>query len=110
MIITNTGGDVVNIALVGLYLGAVVFLILGICGVYGAMKARKKERQSGNCLLFFFLIGVLVFFVLFTAGTIFFFIGPQTIFGTDCTRGSKTTLVDELYNLTNVAKNNFCTA
>lgn len=84
-------------------------MILGICGVYGALKAKKKEKNSGNCLLFFYLIGVLIFFVLFTAGTVFFFVGPQAIFGTDCKQGSKTTLVNELYNLTNNAKDNFCT-
>lgn len=85
-------------------------MILGICGVYGALKAKKKEKNSGNCLLFFYLIGVVIFFVLFIAGTIFFFVGPQTIFGTDCTHGSKTTLVDELYALNNIAKDNFCTS
>lgn len=86
-------------ALVGLYLGATLFMILGICGIYGAIKSRKKEKGSGNCLLFFYFLGIFVFFVAFLGGTIFFFVGPESIFGTDCTHGSKTTLVDDLYNL-----------
>lgn len=93
-IISNAGGQFVNDALVGLYLGAAVFMILGICGVYGAMKTRKKEKNSGNCFLFFYLVGVFVFFALFISATIFFFVGPETIFKNDCTQGAKTTLVD----------------
>lgn len=60
-------------------------------------------------MLFFYLIGVFVFFVAFIAGTIFFFVGPQTIFGNDCTSGAKTTLVNELYNISTEATNKFCT-
>lgn len=39
-----------------------------------------------------------MFLVIFLAGTIFFFIGPDAIFGNDCTSGSKTTLINDLYS------------
>jgi len=50
----------------------------------------------------------MVFFVVFLAGTIFFFVGPETIFGNDCTSGSKTTLVNDLYATSNEAYDTFC--
>ena len=89
-IINNTGGKAINDALVVLYLSSAVFMVLGICGLYGAIKARKKSKGSGNCLLGFYFIGVVIFFLLFLSGGIFFFIGPEAIFGTDCESGSKT--------------------
>ena len=55
------------------------------------------------------MIGVFVFFALFVSATIFFFVGPETIFKNDCTSGSKITLVDELYNLSTKASKDFCT-
>lgn len=85
--------------LIGLYLAAALFMVLGICGIYGAMKSGKQSKGSGNCLLFFYFIGVIMFFGIFLGGTIFFFVGPHAIFGTDCTNGSKTDIVKELYNL-----------
>jgi hypothetical protein len=93
-IINNTGGNVVSYSLVALYLGSAVFMVLGICGVYGAIKARRREKNSGNCLLFFYFIGVLTFLIAFIGGTVFFFVGPQTIFGTSCMHGGQTMLVD----------------
>jgi len=57
----------------------------------------SKKENKGTCLLGLFSIGVMVFFVVFLAGTIFFFVGPEAIFGTDCTSGSKTTLINDLY-------------
>lgn len=83
-------------------------MVLGICGVYGAMRARKKQKNSGNCFLFFYLLGVFVFLALFVGATIFFFVGPETIFKDDCKHGSKTTLVDELYNISQKAQKEFC--
>lgn len=50
----------------------------------------------------------MVFFVFFLAATIFFFVGPEAIFGTDCTSGSKTTLINELYATSNEAYGMFC--
>jgi hypothetical protein len=71
------------------------------------IKGNKKEN-TGTCLLGLFSIGVMVFFIFFLAATIFFFVGPQTIFGTDCKNGSKTTLVKELFDTSNEAYGNFC--
>lgn len=51
----------------------------------------------------------MVFFVVFLGGTIFFFVGPEAIFGADCTTGSKTTLVDDLYATSDEAYKKFCT-
>jgi hypothetical protein len=45
---------------------------------------------------------------LFIGATIFFFVGPETIFKDDCKHGSKTTLVDELYNISQTAQKQFC--
>lgn len=56
-----------------------------------------------------FGIGIIVFLLVFLAATIFFFVGPETIFGTDCTQGSKTTIVSNLYSLSQDAYSNFCT-
>ena len=60
-----------------------IFLMLGISGLYGAIKGINNNSKTSKCLIGFFSIGVFVFFALFLAGTIFFFVGPQTIFGTD---------------------------
>ena len=76
-----------------LYLASAVFMVLGICGLYGAIQARKKSKRSGNCLLFFYFIGIMVFFFLFIAGAVLFFIGPETIFGSSCQHGAKTDMV-----------------
>ena len=42
--------------------------------------------------------------------TIFFFVGPEAIFGTDCTNGSKTDLVQSLYRASDEAYSKFCKA
>lgn len=76
-------------------------MVLGICGIYGAIKSRKRSKSSGNCLLFFYFIGVTIFFLIFLGGTIFLFVGPEMIFGTDCTHGAKTNLIRDLYNIEN---------
>lgn len=84
-------------------------MVLGISGVYGAMKTNKKEKTSGNCFLFLYLVGVFVFLALFVSATIFFFVGPETIFKNDCTSGAKIDIVDQLYNLSVKANKEFCT-
>lgn len=71
------------------------------------IKGNKKEN-SGTCLLGLFSIGVMIFFIFFLAATIFFFVGPETIFGTDCQNGSKTTLVKELFQTSDEAYQKFC--
>lgn len=73
------------------------------------MKGMSKKGNGGGCLLGLFSIGVMVFFLFFLGATIFFFVGPQAIFGTDCTQGSKTTLVNDLY-ATSVEGYKLCTA
>ena len=73
------------------------------------MKGMSKKENKGGCLIGLFSIGVMIFFVVFLAGTIFFFVGPETIFGTDCKTGSKTTLINELYAASDEAYKNFCT-
>ena len=88
-IINNATEGQINTALIILYVTSFVFMVLGICGLYGAIKNRKR-KNSGNCLLGFYFIGVFIFFLIFTAGTVFFFVGPDAIFGTDCKQGSKT--------------------
>ena len=88
-------------------MASAVFLVLGICGVYGAIKSKKKQSGSGNCLLFIYFLGIFAFFVVFLAGTIFFFVGPHTIFGTSCQHGAKTTLIDNLYDLNSNATKDF---
>ena len=76
-------------ALIILYVSSFVFMVLGICGLYGVLKNRKK-KNSGTCLLGIYFIGVVIFLLAFIGGTIFFFVGPEAIFGTDCKQGSKT--------------------
>ena len=109
-IINNTSGKGISDALVALYLGSAVFMVLGICGLYGAIQARKKVKSSGNCLLGLYFIGLMLFLLIFLAGAIFFFVGPEAIFGTDCQHGSKTELVAELYKLNVEADSTFCSA
>lgn len=83
--------------------------MLGVAGLSGSMKGMSKKENKGGCLIGLFSIGVMIFFIVFLAGTIFFFVGPETIFGTDCKTGSKTTLINELYAASDEAYKNFCT-
>lgn len=96
-IISAANQGAVTGSLIALYLSSIIFLLLGVAGLTGSMKGMSKKENKGTFLLFLFSIGVTVFFVVFLAGTIFFFVGPEAIFGTDCTSGSKTTLINELY-------------
>ena len=95
-------------ALIILYVSSFVFMVLGICGLYGVFKNRKK-KNSGTCLLGIFFIGVVIFLLAFIGGTIFFFVGPEAIFGVDCKQGSKTDLVKDLYEINIKATNTLCT-
>jgi hypothetical protein len=71
---------------------------LGIAGLYGSLKGGKNNKKGNPCLLGLYSLGILVFFVIFLASTIFFYVGPQAIFGNNCQSGSKTTLINDLYN------------
>lgn len=108
-IISATNKGATTAALIGLYIGSILFLLLGVAGLSGSMKTMSKKESKGTCLLGLFSIGVMVFFLIFLGAAIFFFVGPQAIFGADCTKGSKTTLVDELYATSNSAYGIFCT-
>lgn len=75
-IIENIGGNLLTDALVGLYLGSALFMVLGICGLYGAIQVRKNSKKAGKCLLALYFIGVIMFFAIFVGGSVFFFVGP----------------------------------
>ena len=107
-IIVNSSPEKVDAALISLYIASFMFLLLGICGIYGVVKNRRKGHGAGNCFLGVYFIGILIFLLAFAGATIFFFVGPEAIFGSDCTHGSKTSLIEELYELNNVAKDEFC--
>lgn len=107
-IIVNSSPEKVDAALISLYIASFMFLLLGICGIYGVVKNRRKGHGAGNCFLGVYFIGILIFLLAFGGATIFFFVGPEAIFGSDCTHGSKTSLIEELYELNNVAKDEFC--
>lgn len=109
-IVSAASQGAVSGSLIALYISSIVFLLLGVAGLSGSMKGMSKKENRGTCLLGLFSIGVMVFFVVFLAGTIFFFVGPETIFGTDCTTGSKTTLIADLYKTSQEAYGIFCTS
>lgn len=96
----SQGGIVAS--LITIYLTSLSFLMLGVAGLTGSMKQSSNRADSnGGCLLGVFSIGVMVFLIIFFAGTIFFFVGPESIFGNDCTQGSKTSLIQDLYSTSN---------
>lgn len=108
-IISSASQSAVSASLIGLYISSIVFLLLGAAGLTGSLKSSsKKDGNNGTCLMGLFSIGVFVFFIIFLAATIFFFVGPETIFGTDCTNGSKTDLVKSLYQTSDEAYQKFC--
>lgn len=85
-----------------------MFLLLGVSGLAGSLKSSSKKENKGTCLLALYTIGIFVFFVVFLGATIFFFVGPEAIFGTDCTTGAKTDLVKNLYDTSNEAYQLLC--
>lgn len=91
-----------------MYIFSIVFLFLGLCGLYGACKTRKKHNKTGNCLLGAYFIGVIVFLLIFAGACIFFFVAPQSIIGDSCEQGSKTELIEDLYKTDQTATNAFC--
>lgn len=97
-IIDNSDEGFINASLIIVYVLSIVFLVLGLCGLYGGCKTRKKNNKLGNCLLGVYFVGVFIFLILFAGSTIFFFVGPSSIIGDNCQEGSKTMLIQELYN------------
>lgn len=83
-----------------MYIISIFFLFLSLCGIYGAIKTKRKaSSKAGNCLLSIYSIGVMIFLLIFFICTITFFAAPPSIFGDDCTSGAKTQLVAQLYEL-----------
>jgi hypothetical protein len=107
-IISSASQAAVSASLIGLYISSIVFLLLGVAGLAGSIKSNKKKESNGTCLLAMYSIGIFVFFVIFLGATIFFFVGPEAIFGTDCTSGSKTNLINDLYATSDEAYAKFC--
>ena len=77
------------------YVISIVFMILSMCGLYGSIKAKRKNKLA-PCLLSTYFVGVVIFFLVFLALTIVFFAAPSAVFGDDCTKGSKTNLIQSL--------------
>ena len=107
-IISSASQSAVSASLIGLYVSSIVFLLLGVAGLAGSIKSSSKRESKGKCLLGLFSIGIFIFFLVFLGATIFFFVGPEAIFGTDCTTGSKTDLVQSLYRTSDEAYSMFC--
>lgn len=73
--------------------------MLGVAGLTGSMTGiNRKESFTGKCLLWFYVIGILLFLIILSGLGTFFFVGSTIIFGPNCTVGSTTKLIAELYN------------
>jgi len=68
------------------YIGSIIFLLLGISGLYGSLKGGKGKKGN-KCLLGLYSIGVIVFFFVFFAATLVFFLGPKAAFYDSCDGG-----------------------
>jgi uncharacterized membrane protein len=107
-VVDNVNETFINSLLVGLFVCSIVLLLLSLSGLYGACKTRKKHNKVGNCLLGGYFVGVMIFFVVFLVGTVFAFIGPSSIFGDSCEKGSKTSLIGDIYDVNKNATRDFC--
>lgn len=108
-IIDQASAGSFNSILVFAYIGSIVFLLLGICGVYGSLKTGK-DKKGNKCLLGMYTIGVIIFFFVFFAGIFVFFFAPRTLFSTDCKSGDLNSLNIELFNKSNEVYGKFCKA
>lgn len=95
-IIDQASEGTVNQGLVFAYLASIVFLLLGISGLYGSLKGGK-DKKGNKCLLGIYSIGVIVFLFVFLIGAILFFAGPKAIFYSDCNGGGADSLNNKLY-------------
>lgn len=62
------------------YIVSIVFLVLALCGIYGSIKAKKKNKLA-PCLLSAYSVSVVIFFVIFVIMTIVIFAAPPAVFG-----------------------------
>ncbi len=85
-VIDQTSEGTINQGLIFAYIGSIVFLLFGISGLYGSLKTGK-DKKGNKCLLGLYSIGVILFFFLFLAGTIVFFVGPKALFYENCNAG-----------------------
>jgi hypothetical protein len=85
-IIDQASEGTINSALVFAYIGSIVFLLLGVAGLYGSLKGGKGKKGN-KCLLGLYSIGIILFFFVFFAGTLVFFLGPKAIFFDKCDAG-----------------------
>ena len=107
-ITSSANRGAVTCALIALYVSSIVFLLLGVAGVAGSIKTSKNNSGQGSCLLALYSIGIFIFFIFFLAATIFFFVAPDSIFGSNCRTGARTTLIDDLFNSSQIAYSSFC--
>ena len=82
-IIDNANEPVVKNLFIFFYVMSILFLLLAFCGLYGSIKARRKNKLA-PCLLSAYLISVIVFFIVFLAMTITMFVAPPAVFGETC--------------------------
>ncbi len=106
-IIDQASEGTVNSALIFAYVGSIVFLLLGISGLYGSLKGGKDKRGN-RCLLGMYSIGVIVFFFVFLAGIFVFFMGPKAIFYSSCSDGGASSLNAQVYVESNEVYTKFC--
>lgn len=97
-IIDNANEPVVKTLFVFFYIISILFLLLAFSGLYGSIKAKRKNKLA-PCLLSAYLVSVVVFFVIFLGMTITMFAAPPAVFGDSCVQGSSTKLVEDLNRL-----------
>lgn len=62
------------------YVVSIIFFLLALCGLYGSIKAKRKNKLA-PCLLSIYFVGVIIFFIVFLVLTIIFFSAPSAVFG-----------------------------
>lgn len=62
------------------YIISIVFLLVALGGLFGSIKAKRKNKLA-PCLLSAYLISVVFFFAIFLTMTIVLFAAPPAVFG-----------------------------
>jgi uncharacterized protein with PQ loop repeat len=91
-IIDKADEPVIKTLIVVCYILSILFLLLALCGLFGSIKAKRKNKLA-PCLLTMYLISVVFFFFVFISVTIVLFAAPPAIFGSTCEKGSSTKLI-----------------